>query len=136
MYLAEYLSLETEAMQDSITKCFKNEGLLDEARLQSTYERATRLLGNVAAVVPDEVEEEEDLGPIENEEVLEVAAELDDTSFFDIGIEGGKEGDSSDDEEEENHEAEVEEEEEEEIEVPIIQKRQRKANTAFVSATA
>jgi len=89
-----------------------------------------RLLGNVAAVVPDEVEEEEDLGPIEDEEVLEVAAELDDTSFFDIGIEGGKEGDSSDDEEEEYDKAEeVEEEEEEEVEVPIIQKRQRKANT-------
>ena len=50
--------------------------MLDEARLQSTYERAIHLLGNVAAVVPDEVEVEEDLGPIEDEEVLEAAAVL------------------------------------------------------------
>ena len=60
--------LETEAMKESITKCFKKEGLLDEARLQSTYERALRLLGNAAVVIPDEIEEEEDLGAIEDEE--------------------------------------------------------------------
>ena len=58
---------------------------------------------------------------------------LDDTLFFDIGIERGKEEDSSDDEEE-NDKAEEEEndkaeEEEEEIEVPTIQKRQKTANT-------
>lgn len=28
--------LETEAMKESITKCFKREGMLDEVRLQST----------------------------------------------------------------------------------------------------
>jgi hypothetical protein len=82
-------------------------------------------------VVPDEVEVEEDLGPIEEEEVLDEVAGHDDTSFFDIGIDGEKEGDSSDDDEEANDQEEEaeEEEEEEEIEVPIIQKRQRKANT-------
>jgi hypothetical protein len=102
--------------------CFKKEGLLDEARLQSTYVRALRLLGNAAVVIPDEIKEEEDLGAIEDEEVHEVAAVLDETSFFDIGIEGDKEGDSSDDDDEED------DDEEEEIVVPIIQKRQRTAN--------
>jgi len=61
--------LETDAMKESITKCFKKEGLLDEARLQSTYERALRLLGNAAVAIPDEIEEEEDLGAIEDEDL-------------------------------------------------------------------
>jgi len=71
--------LENEAMKESIIKCFKKEGLLDEARLQSTYERAIRLLGEATVVVPDEVEIEEDLGPIEEEEVHDEAAGHDDT---------------------------------------------------------
>ena len=55
---------------------------------------------------------------IASHEVHEVAAVLDETSFFDIGIRAQEESDTP-----------HVDEEEEEIVIPIVQKRQRTANT-------
>ena len=64
----------------AIVECFQEEGLLRVAKLDVTYQRARATLPadiDDILVVPDEVEAEEDLGPVAREEEgveLEVAA--------------------------------------------------------------
>ena len=61
--------LKTPEMKESIAQCVKKEGLLDIARLQETYERALLVLIDDAVAVPEDIEVEEDLGPVEDEDV-------------------------------------------------------------------
>jgi len=80
-------------MKDAIAHCFQKDGLLEEARLPATYQRALLVLTE-APIVPDEVEVEEDLGPVEDEAV----PELEDNQF-DIEIIQDDFGDRASDDE-------------------------------------
>ena len=64
--------LKTPEMKESIAQCVKKEGLLDIARLQETYERALLVLIDDAVAVPEDIEVEEDLGPVEDEDVQQI----------------------------------------------------------------
>ena len=64
--------LKTPEMNESIAQCVKKEGLLDIARLQETYERALLVLIDDAVAVPEDIEVEEDLGPVEDEDVQQI----------------------------------------------------------------
>jgi len=116
-------SIKTPAMKESIAKCFQKEGLLSEARLAETYQRALLVLTE-AIVIPEEVEIEEDLGPIEEiEDGQTQAVGLE----FDIEVNRGDNKDqgdnSSSDGEDDDEEAD------EEMKAPDPPKRQRKENT-------
>ncbi len=113
-------NIQTPAMKEAIANCFQKDGLLEEARLPATYQRALLILTE-ALIVPDEVEVEEDLGPVEDEAV----PALDDNEF-DIEVFQDDVGDRVSDAEDANDEAEEEEVEEE---IPVPPKRQRKENT-------
>jgi hypothetical protein len=63
-------------MKESIANCFQKESLLSEARLPETYQRALSVLTE-EIVIPEEVEIEEDLGPIEDDQVQEVGQDFD-----------------------------------------------------------
>ena len=111
-------------MKDAIAHCLQKDGLLEEARLPATYQRALLVLTE-APIVPDEVEVEEDLEPVEDEAV----PELEDNQF-DIEIIQDDFGDrASDDEDAEEEEAKEEEVEEAKEEASHPPKRQRKENT-------
>jgi len=112
-------SIKTPAMKEAIAHCFQKDGLLEEARLPATYQRALLVLTE-APVVPDEVEVEEDLGPVEDEAV----PELEDNQF-DIEIIQDDFGDRASDDED----AEEEEAEEAKEDASRPPKRQRKENT-------
>ena len=105
-----------------IANCFQKDGLLEEARLPATYQRALLVLTDEVDV-PDEVEEEEDLGPIEDETVQAL-----EENQFDIEIIQDDCSDTVSSDAEEDEEAEEEEpaHEEKAQEPP---KRQRKENT-------
>jgi len=56
-YVARGISnLKTDAMKESIAQCMKNQGLMDEARLEASYQRALRVLEDTVVAVPDELE--------------------------------------------------------------------------------
>jgi hypothetical protein len=76
-------NLKTDAMVESIAQCMKNHGLLDEARLETTYQRALRLLGESTVAVPDEFETEEDLRTVQDENAVEV---INEEEFFKIEV--------------------------------------------------
>jgi hypothetical protein len=145
-------ALKTDAMKDAIAACFREEGLLNIATKEETYQRAVTTLARNAdeVVVPDEVEAEEDLGGVEPEEADaeegdNLITPAEDEPIFEIEIideddpssdvsddddddekgenEQGGEDDKKDEEEEEEGEEKVEE-------VPPVHKgRKRKPNT-------
>jgi len=107
-------------MKESIAICFQKEGLLSEARLPETYQRALSVLTE-EIVIPVEEEIEEDVGPIEDIQVQDVGQE------FDIEVNQEKAGDGDDTS---SMDGEDEEDEEEEvIQTPEPAKRRRKENT-------
>jgi len=110
-------SIKTPAMKESIAICFQKEGLLSEARLPETYQRALSVLAE-EIVIPEEVEIEEDLGPIEDEQVQEVGQD------FDIEVNQDEPGIRDD-----TSSVDGEDEEDEEEKAPEPPKRQRKENT-------
>jgi len=59
----------------------KNQGLLDEARLEATYQRALRVLQDTVVAVPDELEAEEDL--FQDEDTVEIVNE---EEFFEVEV--------------------------------------------------
>ena len=106
-------------MKEAIAHCFQKDGLLEEARLPATYQRALLVLTE-AVIVPDEVEVEEDLGPVEDEAVPAM-----EDNQFDIEIIQDDFGDRASDAEDVEEE-EAEEAKEEASDPP---KRQTKENT-------
>ncbi len=83
-YVARGISnLKTDAMKESIAQCMKNQGLMDEARLEASYQRALRVLEDTVVAVPDELEAEEDLGPVQDEDAAEIVNE---ELFFEIKV--------------------------------------------------
>ena len=97
-------------MKESIAQCVKKEGLLDIARLQETYERALLVLIDDAVAVPEDIEVEEDLGPVEDEQ------------FFEIEVNRQDETGNASSEDESDSESSIEA-------VVVVPKRQKKANT-------
>ena len=99
---------------------------IEEARLSATFQRALLVLTE-APIMSDEVEVEEDLGPVNVR--MKLVPELED-SQFDIEIIQDDFGDrASDDEDAEEEEAKEEEAEEAKEEASHPPKRQRKENT-------
>ena len=99
---------------------------IEEARLPATFQRALLVLTE-APIMSDEVEVEEDLGPVNVR--LKLVPELEDNQF-DIEIIQDDFGDrASDDEDAEEEEAKEEEAEEAKEEASHPPKRQRKENT-------
>ena len=83
-YVARGISnLKTDAMKESIAQCMKNQGQMDEARLEASYQRALRVLEDTVVAVPDELEAEEDLGPVQDEDAAEIVNE---ELFFEIKV--------------------------------------------------
>jgi len=81
-YVARGISnLKTDAMKESIAQCMKNQGLLDEARLEASYQRALRVLQDTVVAVPDELEAEEDL--FQDEDTVEIVNE---EEFFEVEV--------------------------------------------------
>jgi len=113
-------SVKTPAMKESIAICFQKDGLLSEARLPETYQRALSVLTE-EIVIPDEVEIEEDLGPIEDDQVQEVGQD------FDIEVNQDKAGQRDDTSSLDGEDEE--DDEDEEVKAPEPPKRQRKENT-------
>jgi hypothetical protein len=107
-------------MKDSIAICFQKDGILSEARLPETYQRALSVLTE-EIVIPDEVEIEEDLGPIEDDQVQEVGQD------FDIEVNQDKAGQRDDTSSLDGEDEE--DDEDEEVKAPEPPKRQRKENT-------
>ena len=83
----------------------KNQGLLDEARLEASYQRALRVLQDTVVAVPDELEAEEDLGPVQDEDAAEIVNE---ELFFEVEVNQEENNEESDSESEEVAEAEEE----------------------------
>ena len=79
-------ALKTPAMRNVITNSFLKDGLVAIAKLPETYHRALVAFPEVIEdlPVPAEVEEEEDLGPVEDEEDLEITEQLATMPVFDI----------------------------------------------------
>jgi len=138
-------ALKTDVMKSAIAKCFREEGLLNIARKEETYQRAvTALARNVdEVVVPDEVEAEEDLGGVEPEEAEEegnVISPTEDEPIFEIEIfdEDDLSSDVSDDDDEEEGENEQGGEEdkvdEDEEEVPPVPKGRNKMPNTMVGS--
>ena len=115
-------NIKTDAMVESIAQCMKNHGLLDEARLETTYQRALRVLGESTLAVPDEIETEEDLGTVQDENAVEV---INEEEFFDIEVNQEENKEESDSE----VESETLTEDEAPVVVATINKRQRAINT-------
>lgn len=113
-------SVKTPAMKESIAICFQKDGLLSEARLPETYQRALSVLTE-EIVISDEVEIEEDLGPIEDDQVQEVG------QHFDIEVNQDKAGQRDDTSSLDGEDEE--DDEDEEVKAPEPPKRQRKENT-------
>ena len=87
----------------------KNHGLLDVARLETTYQRALRVQGESTLAVPDEIETEEDLGTVQDENAVEV---INEEEFFDIEVNQKENKEESD--------SEVESETLTEDEAPVV----------------
>jgi hypothetical protein len=51
-----------------------------------TYERALLVLVDDAVAVPEDIEVEEDLGPVEDEDVQQITVALEDEQFFEIEV--------------------------------------------------
>ena len=82
--------LKTPDMSEAIKNSFQNDSLLSQALLEETYQRALTAMptevDNIA--IPEGVEEEEDLGPHEREDLVEdVTSAFQDISF-DIEVNG------------------------------------------------
>ena len=90
-----------------------------------TYQRAFRVLQDTVVAVPDELEAEEDLGPVQDEDAVEIVNEED---FFDVEVnqEDNKEDESVSESEEE---AEAEEEPNVLLAQVEVNKRMRVSNT-------
>ena len=116
-------AIKTPAMKEAIANCFQKDGLLEEARLPATYQRALLVLTDEVDI-PDEVEEEEDLGPIEDETVQAL-----EENQFDIEIIQDDCSDTASSDAEEDEEAEEGEEPTHEEKAQEPPKRQRKENT-------
>ena len=114
--------MKTPEMKESIAQCVKKEGLLDIARLQETYERALLVLVDDAVAVPEEIEAEEDLGPVEDEDVQQIAVALEDEQFFEIEVNRQDDTGNASSEDESDSESSIEA-------VVVVPKRQKKANT-------
>ena len=108
-------------MKEAIAHCFQKDGLLEEARLPATYQRAILVLTE-AVIVPDEVEVEEEA--FEDEAVLAL-----EDNQFDIEISQDDFGDRASDAEDADDVAEEEEAEKAKEIAPNPPKRQRKQNT-------
>ena len=91
--------MKTPEMKESIAQCVKKEGLLDIARLQETYERALLVLIDDAVAVPEDIEVEEDLGPVEDEDVQQITVALEDEQFFEIEVNKDETGNASSEDE-------------------------------------
>ena len=142
LYVASGMkAIKTESMKNAIAKSFAGDGLLDQAKQDETFERAKALLSNDPDFqVPDEVEAEEDLGPIEeNHEVADFVEPV-----FDIKVMSSVDASVDDDDDDNNDEvdslsgdgsscgsslAEEEDEEEAEVIVPVRPKRNVKPLT-------
>jgi hypothetical protein len=109
-------------MKESIAQCVKKEGLLEIARLQETYERALLVLIDDAVAVPEDLEVEEDLGPVEDEDVQQITVALEDEQFFEIEVNRQAETGNASSEDESDSESSIEA-------VVVVPKRQKKANT-------
>ena len=114
--------MKTPEMKESIAQCVKKEGLLDIARLQETYERALLVLIDDAVAVPEDIEVEEDLGPVEDEDVQQITVALEDEQFFEIEVNRQNETGNASSEDESDSESSIEA-------VVVVPKRQKKAHT-------
>jgi len=111
-------------MEESIAQCMKNQGLLDEARLEASYQRALRVLQDTVVAVPDELEAEEDLGPVQDEDAAEIVNE---ELFFEVEV--NQEENNEESESESQEVAEAEEEPNVLLAQVEVNKRMRVSNT-------
>jgi hypothetical protein len=122
-------ALKTDVMKRAIVKCFVEDGLLGVAKLELTYQRALIAIPNLydAAdiVVPEEVEAEEDLGPVDNEPIDDVEDVIPYGLEFDIEINQVEDGDDISDS---DHESEPEP-----VVAATVIKRSRKISCAVGS---
>ena len=73
-----------------------------------------------AVAVPEEIEVEEDLGPVEDEDVQQITVALEDEQFFEIEVKRQDETGNASSEDESDSESSIE---------VVVPKRQKKANT-------
>ena len=90
-------ALKNNLMKAAIIGCFNDAGRVGFAKLNETYERALRVVpeqteaGDVDAVIPEGLEEEEDIGPVNEETELNQQIQEADVDSDDFLVEVGHE---------------------------------------------